>query len=186
MPLAKLTTLERLLQTTPVQKQGKGKGKGKEHGWSKRITLLCCVMAVESPIQRQRRKSGVRAGELWIATWRISAPAGKSDSLSEPVSCEVKLWESCARDYGGRLRKGDVVILEGELWTELVLTLQMSSLSQQQQWNRRGSSSHPEEGMLRHHLSLSIARFLDTLPCRATMSIVLDRAVRCPLVKDGI
>lgn len=31
------------------------------------------------------------------------------------VSCGVKLWETCAREWGdGRVRRGDVVLLESE------------------------------------------------------------------------
>lgn len=73
-------------------------------------------MSVDAPVKRQRRKPGPRGrrDDLWIASWRVSAPGGREDSYSEPVSCNVKLWDECARDWGGMVRKGDAVLLEGE------------------------------------------------------------------------
>ena len=74
---------------------------------------MVCVMAVEQPVLRQRKEEKARgaAGTLWIGKWEVTAPqSGEEDS---PVKCDVKLWESFARDWGDdKVRKGDVVLLE--------------------------------------------------------------------------
>ncbi len=71
---------------------------------------MVCVMAVETPVLRQRKeKKAGREGTLWIGGWQITAPPDGD----EEVSCNVKLWDNCAREWGDdKVRKGDVVLLE--------------------------------------------------------------------------
>lgn len=52
--------------------------------------------------------------DIWIATWRVAARGTRGESLPDPVSCDVKMWDECARDWGGGVKKGDVILLEGE------------------------------------------------------------------------
>lgn len=77
--------------------------------WSDRVTVVACVMSVEPPIHQKRRGKP----DLWVATWRVMCPPDKGDDSGTPFSCEIKFWDSCARDFGDAARKGDVVILEG-------------------------------------------------------------------------
>ena len=74
--------------------------------------MIVCVMAVAQPVLRQRKEEKARGatGTLWIGRWEVTAPPlGDED----PVKCDVKLWEGCARDWGDdKVRKGDVVLLE--------------------------------------------------------------------------
>ena len=69
-------------------------------------------MTVEPPVLRQRKEEkGKRStGTLWIGRWQVTSPPVQGD---DPVKCDVKLWESCARDWGDdRVRKGDIILLE--------------------------------------------------------------------------
>lgn len=80
----------------------------------KRVSLICCVITVNPPIPRQRRFQSRAPGqtdELWIASWKVLAPAA---GVADPASCTVTLYESCARDWGGAVRRGDVVLLQGK------------------------------------------------------------------------
>lgn len=115
VPLHKILQLSALLAPSDGRSR-RSRGHAEESGARKRISVMCCVMSVDAPVRRQRRKPGPRGrmGDVWIATWRVSAPGTRGDSLSDPVSCDVKLWDECARDWGGRVRKGDVVLLEGK------------------------------------------------------------------------
>lgn len=47
-------------------------------------------------------------GDMWIASWDVLAPGGNA-----PAAAKVKLWDECAREWGGTVRKGDVILLEG-------------------------------------------------------------------------
>ncbi|BEJ14042.1 hypothetical protein CspHIS471_0312160 [Cutaneotrichosporon sp. HIS471] len=66
-------------------------------------------MSIDAPVSRQRRRAGPggRMGVMWIASWDVLAPG-----QGEPVAAKVKLWDECARDWGGIVRKGDVILLE--------------------------------------------------------------------------
>lgn len=81
---------------------------------------MVCVMAVDTPVLRQRKEEKARGqeGTLWIGGWRITAPPVEGSKGSGEVSCTVKLWEGLAREWGdGKVRRGDVVLLEGESGT---------------------------------------------------------------------
>lgn len=82
----------------------------------KRVSLICCVITVNPPIPRQRRfqsRAPGQTNELWVASWKVLAPPS-GDGAQDPASCTVTLYESCARDWGGVVRRGDVVLLQGE------------------------------------------------------------------------
>ncbi|BEI83209.1 hypothetical protein CcaverHIS002_0310770 [Cutaneotrichosporon cavernicola] len=66
-------------------------------------------MNIDAPVSRQRRRVGPggRMGVMWIASWNVLAPG-----QGEPVAAKVKLWDECAREWGGIVRKGDVILLE--------------------------------------------------------------------------
>lgn len=69
-------------------------------------------MSVEQPVLRQRKEEKAKGatGTLWIGRWEVTAPPVGEE---HPVKCEVKLWDSCAKDWGDdKVRKGDVVLLE--------------------------------------------------------------------------
>jgi len=99
------------------------------------VSVIVCVMAVEQPVLRQRKEEKRKGepGSLWIGSWKVTAPP---EGDEEAVSCTVKLWEECARDWGDdKVRKGDVVLLESMLFllpftndlANNVLTGQMST-----------------------------------------------------------
>lgn len=74
--------------------------------------MMVCVMAVEQPVLRQRKEEKARGamGTLWIGRWEVTSPPVSGE---DPVKCDVRLWEGCARDWGeDKVRKGDVVLLE--------------------------------------------------------------------------
>lgn len=88
----------------------------------KRVSLICCVITVTPPIPRQRRfqPRPPRHGDdqLWVASWKVLAPVTSTGDVGaahpDPASCNVTLYEMCARDWGGQVRRGDVVLLQGE------------------------------------------------------------------------
>ena len=102
IPLSKLVTLQSL-----VRLRSQPRSREKEM-----VNVIVCVMAVAQPVLRQRKEEKARGatGTLWIGRWEVTAPPlGDED----PVKCDVKLWEGCARDWGDdKVRKGDVVLLE--------------------------------------------------------------------------
>jgi hypothetical protein len=81
--------------------------------------VIVCVVSTEPVVQRQRKeeKSRGREGTLWISSWKVVAPpvsatGGKTGQENEEASCGVKLWNEVAREWDGRIRRGDVVLLE--------------------------------------------------------------------------
>lgn len=129
LPLSKLVTLPALLS--------RGSRKGMT-GWRETVSVVVCVMAVETSVLRRRKEERARGAEgtLWVGGWRVTAMpdggeyggpnlapqvarvAGTEGTVNGTgeVGCEVKLWGECARDWGDeRVRRGDVVLLESEL-----------------------------------------------------------------------
>lgn len=130
IPLSKMTSLPLLLaQPAP---------KATYKGWKTVVSLMVCVLTVDEPVLRQRKeeKARGREGTLWIGNWVVVAPpenggagagachavgrtrveggTGAGDNVAE-VTCAVKLWEACARDWGdGKVKRGDVILLESE------------------------------------------------------------------------
>ena len=118
IPVTKLVPLHSLL-SRPAQRVPKGKGRhhpAADNGPNDElISLIVCVLSVDQPVQRQRKDQKARGGEgtLWIGNWTITAPAPEPGQ--EVGSCQVKLWDNAAREWGDeRVRKGDVVLLERE------------------------------------------------------------------------
>lgn len=73
---------------------------------------MVCVISVDQPklLKRKEEKARGWEGTLWVGKWVVTAPpiGGEAE-----VSCEVKLWDELAREWGDdRVRKGDVVLLE--------------------------------------------------------------------------
>ena len=67
--------------------------------------------------QRKEEKSRGQEGSLWISSWKVVAPpvsatSGKKGQEAEEASCGVKLWNEVAREWDGKIRRGDVVLLE--------------------------------------------------------------------------
>jgi hypothetical protein len=106
-------------------------------GWRETVSVVVCVMAVETSVLRRRKEERARGveGTLWVGGWRVTAMpdggeyggphlapqvakvAGTEGTVkgTGEVGCEVKLWGECARDWGDeRIRRGDVVLLESE------------------------------------------------------------------------
>ena len=110
IPLTKLTTLASLL-ARPFPRSRRGNdGDGDQL-----ISIIVCVLSVDQPVQRQRKEEKARGeeGSLWIGNWAVTAPAPVLGE--EAGSCQVRLWDSMARDWGDeRVRKGDIVLLERE------------------------------------------------------------------------
>lgn len=88
---------------------------------------MACVMAVDTPVRRQRKEEKARGqeGTLWIGGWKVTAPpeaAGDRGNTGHEdgggvgeAGCSVKLWEGLARQWGdAAVRRGDVVLLESE------------------------------------------------------------------------
>lgn len=104
IPLSRLTTLQAILH-------------GRRNG-STRHSLIVCVVSTEPVVQRQRKeeKSRGQEGSLWIGSWKVVAPPSGSGGGTArggvEVGCGVKLWNEAAREWEGRVRRGDVVLLE--------------------------------------------------------------------------
>ena len=123
IPLSKLITLQSLLQASPRRQSTYGKTRkfvdqGGGMGGQK-VNLIVCVTAVEAVVLRQRKeeKARGREGTLYIGKWSVVAPptATNGGGNQAEVGCEVKLWDSCAREWGDdTVRRGDVVMLESE------------------------------------------------------------------------
>ncbi|WVF67519.1 hypothetical protein IAT40_002275 [Kwoniella sp. CBS 6097] len=120
IPLHKLVSLQSILSTTPAYRSGLGHGgPGGGGGGGKLYTLIACVISTDPVVQRQRKEEKARGGEgtLWIGKWMITAPptsaaqnvghAGQSE-----VTTSVRLWDNLAREWGEKVRRGDVVLLE--------------------------------------------------------------------------
>jgi len=125
IPLSKLISLDVLLshpRSFSAQGPNGGVGEGK-------ISVIICVTATSPPVVRRKKEERARGqdGSLWVAKWDVVAPAaaagiGKSGVRAggnrnehEEVGCEVILWDKCAQDFGEVVRRGDVVLLEGQL-----------------------------------------------------------------------
>lgn len=109
LPLSKLTPLTSLVEQPKNQRRPRTR-QSQQDDDRRRVSVVCCVMSVESPIQFQKRNQGYSTG--WRASWQVSVPSNSDKNA--PASCEVMLWDDCARDWGGSVRKGDVVFLQGE------------------------------------------------------------------------
>ncbi|WVR09474.1 hypothetical protein IAU60_006541 [Kwoniella sp. DSM 27419] len=75
-------------------------------------SIIACVVSTEGLVQRQRKEEKARGGEgsLWIGKWMITAPP---TATGDPeVTCGVRLWDDVAREWGERVRRGDVILLE--------------------------------------------------------------------------
>lgn len=102
IPLTKLSSLPTLLQS---------------HKEPSTISVIVCVLSVDTPILRQRKEEKRRGqdGSLWIGGWVVTAPniwVGYAPQ-GDGGGCGVKLWGEAAREWGDEVvRKGDVVLLE--------------------------------------------------------------------------
>ncbi|KAK8854650.1 hypothetical protein IAR55_003389 [Kwoniella newhampshirensis] len=121
IPLTRLTNLHCLVSTPTPARTPRRYGPGREKGLH---TLIVCVVMVDQPILRKRKeeKQHGQEGTLWIGRWTVVAPppailipGGITTNLGGvgDVSCGVKLWDECARDWGDdKVRRGDVVLVE--------------------------------------------------------------------------
>ncbi|WVN86213.1 uncharacterized protein L203_101374 [Cryptococcus depauperatus CBS 7841] len=115
IPLSKLCTLQDLLNhKKPLLRQ--------TNRWSDKqlYTVILCIVSVDPSVERQRKISVAgnkqkgngleNTGTLWIGKWMVIVPPTLEES---EVSCTVKLWDKCAKDWGDEmLRCGDVVLVE--------------------------------------------------------------------------
>lgn len=112
IPLAKLTPLSTLLSSAGATSRRAGGPAS-----TSTVSLIVCVLGVDQPVLRQRKEQKARGqeGTLWIGKWTVTAPGdGRQGTEIETGSCQVKLWDQMAREWGDeRVRKGDVVLLEG-------------------------------------------------------------------------
>ncbi|WVW85445.1 hypothetical protein I302_107483 [Kwoniella bestiolae CBS 10118] len=104
IPLHKLSTLSTLLTSTSRGKQ--------------LCSVIVCVLATEPLVQRQRKApvgttrrmiDREEAGILSIGKWTITAQPGPGEGALTSI---VRLWDDCAVQFGERIRRGDVVLLE--------------------------------------------------------------------------
>ncbi|OCF57606.1 hypothetical protein L486_05065 [Kwoniella mangroviensis CBS 10435] len=108
IPLHRLSTLHSLLSFT---------SRGKVI-----CSVIVCVLACEPIVQRQR-KSTVQSGFsrrvvaqedrvgsiLHIGKWTVTAQPSAGEVELTSI---VRLWDDCALEYGEKVRRGDVVLLE--------------------------------------------------------------------------
>ena len=125
IPMSKLTDLATLLSSR-TKRQRRGRYSREKAlidddppNGTDRYTMIVGVSSTETAVQRQRKeeKAKSKEGTLWIAKWGVVVPSTAELSARgevDEVGCEVKLWESCAKDWGqGKVRRGDVIMLEG-------------------------------------------------------------------------
>jgi hypothetical protein len=110
-------------------------------------TLIVCVVAVQEArvVQRKEEKKRRQTGSLWVANWQVlGAPPRLGLELGPDhahvgdgeQSVEVVLWDASARDWDGRVRRGDVLLLQSmyllcvpKHLCQVQLTAQTSSLN---------------------------------------------------------
>nr|XP_031863996.1 uncharacterized protein CI109_000640 [Kwoniella shandongensis]KAA5531068.1 hypothetical protein CI109_000640 [Kwoniella shandongensis] len=129
IPLTRLTTLHSLLSHPAESARSTlRRGRRVDDVPGKELhTLIICVLGVDQPVLRKRKEERARRGEgsLWIGKWTMIAPPSSATrgAASEgnvdrgggggEVTCPVKLWDECARDWGDeKVRRGDVVLVE--------------------------------------------------------------------------
>lgn len=124
VPTSRLTSLQDVLKKGSAPQQG-GLVFDNGYGGKERYNIIACIASVDTPLERQRKTQlGMRgrtkgrqdaSDTLWIGKWMITAPP---DGNEGQVSCVVRLWDECAKDWGDeKVRKGDVVLLESTFWT---------------------------------------------------------------------
>ncbi|WWC63449.1 uncharacterized protein I303_106052 [Kwoniella dejecticola CBS 10117] len=106
IPLHKLTSLATLL--APTRNTGRNVTSSRSN---KLHTLIVCVLSAEPVVQRQRKeeKAKGKEGSLFIGKWTVTA---QPLSGEEEVTTTVRLWDECAKEWGERVKRGDVVLLE--------------------------------------------------------------------------
>ncbi|OXG76828.1 hypothetical protein C349_04691 [Cryptococcus neoformans var. grubii Br795] len=121
VPTSRLTSLQDVLKKgSAPQRGGLVFDNGYGYGGKERYNIIACIVSVDTPLERQRKTQlGMRGkgrgrqdanDTLWIGKWMITAPP---DGNEGQVSCVVRLWDECAKDWGDeKVRKGDVVLLE--------------------------------------------------------------------------
>ncbi|OWZ37312.1 hypothetical protein C351_04547 [Cryptococcus neoformans c8] len=119
VPTSRLTSLQDVLKKGSAPQRG-GLVFDNGYGGKERYNIIACIVSVDTPLERQRKTQlGMRGkgrgrqdanDTLWIGKWMITAPP---DGNEGQVSCVVRLWDECAKDWGDeKVRKGDVVLLE--------------------------------------------------------------------------
>ncbi|ODN90761.1 hypothetical protein L198_06077 [Cryptococcus wingfieldii CBS 7118] len=115
VPIAKLSSLQEVLRARP---EPAIRGLPDAGFNQKRYTLIVCIVSVDSAVERQRKANqgprsrgiGTEGGTFWVGKWSITSPPVGADP---EMSCDVKLWDQCARQWGDeKLKRGDVVLLE--------------------------------------------------------------------------
>ncbi|WVQ72066.1 hypothetical protein IAR50_001610 [Cryptococcus sp. DSM 104548] len=116
VPIAKLSTLQDVLRARPRPATRRLSDGGFNQ---ERYTLIVCIVSVDAAVERQRKAiQGYSRGmgnrtegdTFWVGKWSITSPPVGRDS---EMSCDVKLWDKCAREWGDeRLKRGDVLLLE--------------------------------------------------------------------------
>jgi hypothetical protein len=104
IPITKLTSLDTLI-STPARRN-------RDTSDKKWVNVIVCVVGVDRPklLQRKEEKAKGREGTLWVGKWDVVGPG---ENGVREVGCEIKLWDSFARDWGDEIvKKGDVVLLE--------------------------------------------------------------------------
>lgn len=123
VPTSRLTSLQDVLKKGSAPQRG-GLVFDNGYGGKERYNIIACIVSVDTPLERQRKTQlGMRGkgrgrqdanDTLWIGKWMITAPP---DGNEGQVSCVVRLWDECAKDWGDeKVRKGDVVLLESMFW----------------------------------------------------------------------
>lgn len=115
IPLSRLSTLQSILSP-----------RGGTSARSAKVSVIVCVVSTEPAVQRQRKEEKTRGqeGSLWISSWKVVAPpmaasgSASAKDVGGEASCHVKLWNEAAREWEGRVRRGDVVLLESE-WFDI-------------------------------------------------------------------
>ncbi|WVQ95109.1 hypothetical protein IAU59_002203 [Kwoniella sp. CBS 9459] len=117
IPLHKLVSLQSVLSASaPTFAPAAAAASRSGHAGARLCTLIACVISTEPLVQRQRKEEKARgaAGSLWIGKWMIIAPppAQQGARGQGEVTTAVRLWDELAREWGEKVRRGDVVLLE--------------------------------------------------------------------------
>ena len=122
IPLSKLVTLQSLISPSVSPRSRRSRVEASGTG-SRLVSVMVCVTSVEQPVLRRRKEERAKGkeGTLWVGRWEVIAPplsggfGGGVGTGTGEVGCEVKLWGSCARDWGDdRVCRGDIVLFESE------------------------------------------------------------------------
>ena len=93
--------------------------------------MRVCVSGTSRLVNRKTRLERERGkdGTLSLSKWDVVSPLPNDASLTKDiqgrvkgeVGCTVVLWDKCAVEFGERVRRGDVVLLECEFSLNILM-----------------------------------------------------------------